>query len=100
MIVPRKLHGCVAFTRGGKEYLMATGGYWIPSSIIGPGIFWDTTEIFELNNITLSGEWRTISSRIPVGGGFKISALDGRIIGIGFDDDYLTHKDMVLEFDI
>ena len=35
MTVERKLLGCGVFSRGGEEYLIATGGYQTQSSVIG-----------------------------------------------------------------
>jgi len=96
MTVERKWLGCGLFTRDGKEYLIATGGYQTQSSVIGPGVYWDTTEILQLG----SGHWRTLDSRIPVAGSFKIVVLQGRIIGIGFDPDYSSKLDIVLEYNV
>merc|ERR1711872_42766 len=96
MTVERKMLGCAAFIRGGVEYLIATGGYQTQSSVIGPGVYWDTTEIYQIG----ASNWDYIDSRIPVAGSFKIVALGERIIGIGFDPNYSSKLDVVLEFDV
>ena len=66
------------------------------SSYTGPGVYWDTTEIYQLG----TRQWRTIDSRIPVAGSFKIVVLQNRIVGIGFDPDYSSELDIVLEYDV
>merc|ERR1711892_206701 len=99
MSVQRKVLGCAAFTKNGKEYLMATGGYEKTSSVIGPGVYWDTTEIYEIGS-GIFGTWKTIDSRIPVAGGFRIQVIEERIIGIGYDPGHSNDFNIVLEYNV
>merc|ERR1711892_1592891 len=99
MSVQRKVFGCGAFTKNGKEYLMATGGYEKPSSVIGPGVFWDTTEIYEIGS-GMFGTWKTVDARIPVAGGFEIQVIEKRIIGIGYDPGHSDDFNIVLEYNV
>ena len=65
----------------------------------GPGVYWDTTEIYEIGS-GIFGTWKTIDSRIPVAGGFRIQVIEERIIGIGYDSGYSNDFNIVLEYDV
>ena len=66
---------------------------------LGPGVYWDTTEIYEVGS-GLFGQWKTIDSRIPVAGGFNIKVVEDRIIGIGADPGHSDKFNIVLEYDV